>query len=395
MLHTPGETSDQICVWIPDWKVAMPGDNIYKTFPNLYAVRGTPPRSCEDWYRSLDKVRRLKPHHLVPSHTEPISGEDNVYDIITHYRDAIQFINDQTIRHLNNGFTIDEIVQRVRLPQSLATHPYLLEHYGMAVWSVRSVIDGKIGWYDRDPVNLFPLTKQEEAQKLETILNKETNNGTGIVKMLDVAEEIANDIKATDDEIQWSLKLSMHAFRLTKPENPLHDRAVSVASKCFNSKAAAAWNPAARHINILSCKMLTDPNLLTKNLGVLRAAWIKKWPIEFSMEKLRYQFKAEACDELEVMTLIFAFPDVSQQHSYTMRHCVLEYCNNPEYFSKEYDTKVTCNSDIWKDIMANTKDLKSALNSEEVVVECGKEKLERFMDLIDVGKNIKESVVSR
>jgi len=367
----------------------MPGDNIYKTFPNLYAVRGTPPRNCEDWYESLDKIRYLKPHYLVPSHTEPIRGEENIYDIITHYRDAIQFINDQTLRFLNNGYTIDEIVEKVRLPLVLATHPYLLEHYGMAVWSVRSVIDGKIGWYDRDSVNLFPLSKQEEAQKLESLLNKQGIKHTeGIVKMLDVAEEITKDGKSTSDEVQWGLKLSMHAFRLTKPESPLHNRAVSVASSCLNTKAAAAWNPAARHINILARKQLTDPNLLTKGLSHMRSSCIKMWPIELSMKKLRYQFKAELCDENELMTLIFDFPDVNQQHSYKMRHCVLEYRNLTELSSTECDTKVTCNSEVWKDVLANAKDLSSVLNSGEVVVEGAVDMLERFINLIDVGKNI-------
>ena len=123
----------------------MPADNIYKTFPNLFAIRGTPPRNCEHWFKSLDKVRRLRPKHMVPSHTEPVSGEQEIHDIITHYRDAIQFINDQTCRLLNHGCEVDDIVERVCLPPSLASHPYLQEHYGMVSWSVRSVITGQIG----------------------------------------------------------------------------------------------------------------------------------------------------------------------------------------------------------------------------------------------------------
>ena len=139
-------------VWIPKWKVVMTGDNIYEAFPNLYAVRGTPPRNCEDWYQSLDKVRRLKLHHLVPSHTEPISGKKKVSSIIKHYRDAIQFINDQTTQNLNSGYSVDEIAKIVRLPTVLSSHPYLQEHYGMTVWSVRCVIEGKTGWFDRDVI---------------------------------------------------------------------------------------------------------------------------------------------------------------------------------------------------------------------------------------------------
>lgn len=44
LIHAPGETDDQIVVYLPDKGVLCPADNIYKAFPNLYAIRGTPAR---------------------------------------------------------------------------------------------------------------------------------------------------------------------------------------------------------------------------------------------------------------------------------------------------------------------------------------------------------------
>ena len=41
LYHAPGETSDQIIVWWPKTKILFPADNIYRAFPNLYAIRGT------------------------------------------------------------------------------------------------------------------------------------------------------------------------------------------------------------------------------------------------------------------------------------------------------------------------------------------------------------------
>jgi alkyl sulfatase BDS1-like metallo-beta-lactamase superfamily hydrolase len=41
LYHAPGETNDQLFVWLPDHKSLMPGDNLYKTFPNLYTIRVT------------------------------------------------------------------------------------------------------------------------------------------------------------------------------------------------------------------------------------------------------------------------------------------------------------------------------------------------------------------
>ncbi len=42
LVSAPGETLDELFVWYPAGKVLFAGDNFYRSFPNLYAIRGTP-----------------------------------------------------------------------------------------------------------------------------------------------------------------------------------------------------------------------------------------------------------------------------------------------------------------------------------------------------------------
>jgi len=56
-----------------------------------------------EWVGSLDRMRALRPEFLVPSHTRPLRGEKKIYETLTNYRDAIQFVHDQTIRWMNRG----------------------------------------------------------------------------------------------------------------------------------------------------------------------------------------------------------------------------------------------------------------------------------------------------
>ena len=37
---------------------------------------------------------------LVPQHTLPVEGQDTIKDIVTAYRDAIQYVHDQTVRYM-------------------------------------------------------------------------------------------------------------------------------------------------------------------------------------------------------------------------------------------------------------------------------------------------------
>jgi alkyl sulfatase BDS1-like metallo-beta-lactamase superfamily hydrolase len=164
LIHAPGETNDTIYVWMAGPRILLSGDNLYRSFPNLYTIRGTPYRSIKSWYQSVDIIRELSPEFLVPGHGQPIFGTDNIYAIATDYRDAIQYVHDQGIRCINLGMTPDEMVEHVHLPPHLAASPYLQEYYGKVSWSLRSLFDGNLGWFNGDAATLQPLSKKENAQ---------------------------------------------------------------------------------------------------------------------------------------------------------------------------------------------------------------------------------------
>ena len=136
LYHVPGETDDQIVIYMPKEKVLFAADNIYRAFPNLYAIRGTTTRDAIQWVSSLDLMRNLRAEYLIPSHTKPISGANYIFEVITIYRDAIQFVHDQTVRFMNKGLSPDEIIGQklIQLPKKLKEHPYLQEFYGTVDW---------------------------------------------------------------------------------------------------------------------------------------------------------------------------------------------------------------------------------------------------------------------
>ena len=53
--------------------------------------------------KAVDLMRDLKPLILVPQHFLPAYGEECIMDILTCYRDAIQYTHDQTVRFMNKG----------------------------------------------------------------------------------------------------------------------------------------------------------------------------------------------------------------------------------------------------------------------------------------------------
>ena len=193
--HAPGETDDQLFVWIPEYKALMPGDNIYKAFPNIYTIRGTTYRSFKSWYTSLEKMMALEPEILIPSHGTPINGKEDISRVLSNYRDAIKYVHDQMMRNLNSGFSPIEAARKIKLPENLARDPHLFELYGTIEWSARNLFNGYFGWFDGNPTNLYPFTKEEYSEKLLTLIPEEQ-----LISELDNA--------LAEEDSQWALYIS-------------------------------------------------------------------------------------------------------------------------------------------------------------------------------------------
>ena len=160
LFSTPGETPDHLTVWIPAYKAAFIGDNYAgigipepMSFPNIYAIRGTKPRWALDWIHSLDTVLALKPEVVLNGHGDPIIGNQEITRRLTRYRDAIQYVHDETVKGMNAGKDVYTLMQEIKLPASYN----LSESFGKVSWSVRGIYDGYAGWFDTNPSTMYEL----------------------------------------------------------------------------------------------------------------------------------------------------------------------------------------------------------------------------------------------
>jgi alkyl sulfatase BDS1-like metallo-beta-lactamase superfamily hydrolase len=145
---------------MPESKTAFIGDNYDgaglpepKSFPNIYALRGTKPRWALDWISSIDKVLSLKPEVLLMGHGEPIVGNQEITRRLTRFRDAIQYVHDETVKGMNAGKDVYTLMQEIKLPASYD----LTEAFGKVSWSVRGIYDGYAGWFDTNPSTMYDL----------------------------------------------------------------------------------------------------------------------------------------------------------------------------------------------------------------------------------------------
>jgi alkyl sulfatase BDS1-like metallo-beta-lactamase superfamily hydrolase len=153
VFSTPGETYDHLTVWIPQYKAAFVGDNYYTSFPNIYTLRGTQPRWALDYVNSLNKILALKPEIVLPSHGKPITGAEEITGRLTRYRDAIQYVHDETVKGMNEGKDVYTLMREIKLPSELE----IGESYGKLSWSIRGIYEGYVGYFDLNPATMYEL----------------------------------------------------------------------------------------------------------------------------------------------------------------------------------------------------------------------------------------------
>lgn len=215
LLSAPGETTDHLCVWMPDDKIAFSGDNIYGSFPNLYAVRGSGYRDVAAWADAVRLIRDLKPTVLIMGHSAPLQTPELCDEWLTNYHEAIRYVFDSTIQGINNGLCPDDLADTIKLPAHLAEKEYLTEYYGNIAWSVRSIFAGHLGWFDGEARKLAPLPRREEAARMVELAG-------GAPVLLErataaLAKPVPDDA-VSDPEAAWAAQLSTYCVTVN-PDN--------------------------------------------------------------------------------------------------------------------------------------------------------------------------------
>jgi uncharacterized sulfatase len=227
LVAAPGETADQLYVWLPEQRVVFAGDNFYQSWPNVYPLRGTARRSIRDWISSIDSMVQEDPLHVVGGHTTPMLN--NAAEVLTNYRDAMQWVHDRTIEGAKQYMTPDELVDYAALPPHLADLDYLADYYGSVWGTVRDIYAQDLGWFDGDPLNLHRETPFRQSQRMADLAGS-----------VDTLWMKAQEAMAADDPL-GAAQLAQHVIRL-RPDDPapmllMADALDIIGQRTFNAPA--------------------------------------------------------------------------------------------------------------------------------------------------------------
>lgn len=366
-----GETQDQILIWLPDRKVAIAGDNIYRAFPNLYTIRGTSPRPVDQWIASLDVIRRLEPEVLIPGHTEPIVSRARVAETVTAYRDAIQWVRDATVRGANAGESATSIAERLRLPPHLLSHPHLQETYGQVDWSARAIYDNELGWFAGEAAALYPMARREAA-------TREVKMMGGPNKVLAAAKKA---LKAGD--AKWAVHLLSKMRDVGLSETKWETEASATLAKALEALAAQTGNTNGRGYLAESAHELRTPPA-ARNAPHPDPELLRQVPLATFFRTMMIRLRADAALDVHE-SLRFHFTDFDTSYTITVRHGIAEVVQGePLPGTPNPVGTIRLTSMTWKQLGVRDLAVATALASGQIAVDGDWVAVARFLSRFDV-----------
>ena len=168
---TGGETKDALLIHAPTLGTLFMGDALMPFYGEPWVEEGF----IDDAMDTMDEALRRQPEYILHGHVG-ITAIYGTMEQLKAYRDAYEWLVDETRRHLNNAYSTKDIIRLNLIPPGLQNHPQAFFGYLSARDQVIArAADGMVGiWREdvtgKEPGGLDVITSIEYGRLLDLYL---------------------------------------------------------------------------------------------------------------------------------------------------------------------------------------------------------------------------------
>jgi alkyl sulfatase BDS1-like metallo-beta-lactamase superfamily hydrolase len=305
-MYAPGEAPTGMHCYLPRYKALHVADNCYMCLHNVYTIRGAFPRDALQWADSVARSQQFRDtEFLVSGHNWPVFGQSDVQQFLAEQSAGIQYMHDQTIRLMSQGYVPAEIADAIEFPPTLARLWHLRGYYGTLKHNVRGIYAYYLGWYDGNPANLDELPPREKAQRTIDYMG-----GTEAV-LARVQEDFANG------DYRWVV----HILDQVLWVEPHNHAAREMAAAAHMQLGYGAENATWRNAYLSAAQELRDGLPEPKNARVLRDV-MRGMEALLLLNALSIRLNGPRAVG-QHFTINWMVTDTSEQCHTQLEHCVL------------------------------------------------------------------------
>jgi len=367
MLAPDSEAPSEMHWYIEQFKAVTAAENCCHTLHNTYSLRGAKIRDPLAWSKYLDQTMAMwgsKAQVMYGMHHWPVWGHDRVLEMLSKGRDCYRYINDQTLRLANHGYTMVEIAEMIKLPPELAQHWALRGYYGTMNHNVKATYVKYLGWFNGNPATLHVLPPVEASKKY--------------VEFMGGPDAVLQKAKAAYDqgEYRWVAEV----VNLVVFADPNNKAARELQADVLEQLGYQAESGPWRNFYLTGAKELREGVRKLPTPDTSSSDTVQAMPLDLLFDYLGMRLSGPKAADQKI-TLNLDFTDTREKYVLSLSNGALSH--TPEAQAAEADATITMTRAALNQILLGKTNLDKEVSSGNVKVEGNKEALDQLLALLD------------
>ena len=367
-LYAPGsEAPAEMMYYIKEKKALNTAEDSTHTLHNTYSLRGAKIREPLPWSKYLNEALKLwgdDVQVMYAMHHWPVWGNKDVREQLSSQRDMYRYINDETLRLANKGFTMTEIAEQVKLPKSIASRFSNRGYYGSLNHNVKATYVLYLGWFNGNPATLNELPPDEEGKRY--------------VDMMGGADAVLKKAREYYDkgDYRWVAEVVNHVVFA----DPSNQAAKNLQADALEQLGYQAESGPWRNFYLTGAKELREGVQKLPTPDTASPDTVKAMDLDLFFDYLAMRLKGpEVADKHIALNLDFT--DLKKKYLLEMGNGVLNHTEGLQ--SKDADATLQLTRDTLNKLMLKQTTLKDAVASGELKVDGNQDKLTELMSYMD------------
>ncbi|CDZ78449.1 Metallo-beta-lactamase superfamily protein [Legionella massiliensis] len=361
------EAPSEMFFYIPEYHALCTAEDSTHTLHNTYSLRGAAIRNPLAWSKYLNEVMYLWGNDaqvLFAPHHWPVWEKDNIVKHLKLQRDMYRFINDQTLHYANQGFTMDEIAEKVKLPEPLSHYWSNRGYYGTMNHNTKATYVKYLGWFSGNPATLHPLEPVESSKKYVDYMG----GATKIIKQARKDYEQGN--------YRWVAEV-MNRVVFAEPEN---QEARNLEADALEQLGYQAESGPWRNFYLSGAKELRNGVQKLSTPHTASADTIRAMSTDLFFDFLAVKLNGEKAANT-VLSLNFVFPDINEKYVVELNNGSLHHIQG--YQVNKADATITLDRETLNQIIMKQKTIASVQENKELKIDGNQEGLKQLLSFID------------
>lgn len=367
-MMAPGSEAPSEMLWyIEEKKAISAAEDATHTLHNTYSLRGAKIREPLPWSKYLNQALSMwgdKAEVMFAQHHWPTWGNQEVTTLLKSQRDLYRYINDETLRLANMGYTRDEIAEQFKLPDSLANTWANRGYYGSISHNIKATYVLYLGWFDGNPATLHELTPTESAKKY--------------VEFMGGADEVLKKAKASYDkgEYRWVAQVVKHVVFADPNNKAARDLEADALEQMGYQAESGPW----RNFYLTGAKELRSGVTQLPTPNTASPDTVRAMSLDMFFDYLAVRLNGPKSGSAKAV-MNFDFGDTGGKYKVELENGVLNHTANAE--AKDADTTIALSRDTLNNLILKQTTLDKAIAAGDVKVSGNSEKLKEVLGYLD------------